>query len=320
MSRGDRHRAGTGPARAGTGPARRGAAVQHGYRVAGHEPEQAGGVAGGREPSAADGASIRASSSQRAPWFEVSCCPPNVARTLASLNALLATVDENGVQLHQYAPCTIRAELPGGQPVGLELATAYPRDGLVRVRVSDDADEPWTLTLRVPAWAGRSTLVTRPVDGPESVRPVDPGSADVRRRFLAGDVVELQLPMPAWVSRADPRADAVRGCVVVERGPLVFCLESVDLSAATGGQVDDVAAARLDLDRPPRVVNGDVVVDLRLSGPSTGDWPYRPDGTDPVGSERVEVRLTPYHAWAERGPSTMRVWLPVAEPGAEDRS
>jgi hypothetical protein len=27
----------------------------------------------------------------------------------------------------------------------------------------------------------------------------------------------------------------------------------------------------------------------------------------------VEVPLVPYHDWANRGPSTMRVWLPVSD-------
>ena len=73
-------------------------------------------------------------SSLRAPWFDVSCCPPNTARTFASLAAYLATADASGVQLHQYAPATIRTSV-GGQEIGLEVSTEYPRDGSVRVRI-----------------------------------------------------------------------------------------------------------------------------------------------------------------------------------------
>ena len=39
----------------------------------------------------------------RAPWFEVSCCLPNIARLLASLATYLVTADDDGVQVHQYA-------------------------------------------------------------------------------------------------------------------------------------------------------------------------------------------------------------------------
>ena len=73
--------------------------------------------------------SPRAPSSLRAPWFDVSCCPPNVARTLASLAGYLATADDAGIQLHQYAPASIRTTLADGQRVALDVETDYPRDG-----------------------------------------------------------------------------------------------------------------------------------------------------------------------------------------------
>ena len=80
----------------------------------------------------------RASSSMRAPWFAVSCCPPNVARTLASLAAYVATADDDGIQLHQYAPSRIRTVLPDGRVAALEVSTAYPSEGAVRVRVLEN--------------------------------------------------------------------------------------------------------------------------------------------------------------------------------------
>src|SRR5690606_30767305 len=157
--------------------------------------------------------SPRASSSLRAPWFEVSCCPPNVARTLAGLAAYVATVDDEGLQLHQYAPAEIRTTVAGA-PVALDVETGYPRDGVVRVHVRSDAAAPWTLSLRVPAWADGARLV---VDG--AAEPAAPGTVRVRRAFRAGDVVELHLPVAPRFTAPDPRIDAVRGCLAVERGP-----------------------------------------------------------------------------------------------------
>ena len=57
----------------------------------------------GAEPDA-DQAVGRAESTLRAPWFGVSCCPTNLARTFASLDAYVASVDDRGVQLHQFVP------------------------------------------------------------------------------------------------------------------------------------------------------------------------------------------------------------------------
>jgi uncharacterized protein len=242
----------------------------------------------------------------------VSCCPPNVARTFASLAAYVATADAGGVQLHQYAPASIRTTLDDGRAIALEVETAYPREGSVLVRVLTDAAEPWTLSLRVPAWAEQATLVVRP-DGDEPVqtRQAEPGMVSVSRAFSAGDVVELELPIAPRFTSPDPRIDAVRGCLTVERGPEVFALESVDLVEAGIGATD-VADILLDASVPPREADGRVLVAVRERHPELGPWPYG-DEVDaaPVGASAQEVALVPYHDWAERGPSTMRVWIPA---------
>ena len=86
-------------------------------------------------------------------WNRVACCPPNIMRLLASLHHYLATVTDDGIQLHQYASSTIRAG-----DVVLSVETAYPWDGTVRVEVVESPDREWTLALRIPGWAREATL------------------------------------------------------------------------------------------------------------------------------------------------------------------
>ena len=245
--------------------------------------------------------SKRAGTSLRAPWFLVSCCPTNVARTLAILAVYLATADDGGVQLHQYASSRIRTALAGGRSVGLEVSTDYPQDGRVTVRVVETDGRPWTLTLRVPPWAAGAELVD-----PDGPRTVAPGTAIVERPFTVGDEVTLTMPIePRW-TYPDSRIDAVRGCVAVERGPLVMCAESVDLPGAR-----PVDVVRVDPSRPPRDRDGTVVVTGALIDPPERPWPYADDVDSAPTSTPVDVPLIPYHQWANRGPSTMRVWLPT---------
>ncbi|MDT0317753.1 glycoside hydrolase family 127 protein [Streptomyces millisiae] len=257
-----------------------------------------------------EAANPRAASGLRAPWFAVSCCPTNVARLLASLGGYLATTDGSGVQLHQYADAELAAALPDGRRIGLRVATDYPAAGEVSVRVTDAPGGAWTLTLRVPGWAGHAARLTEPAG---VGRPVGPGLAAVTREFAVGDVVRLALPMaPRWVA-PDPRIDAVRGTVAVERGPLVLCAESVDLPP--GHEVD---ALRVDPRVPPEDAEGRVVVRAELVGPDDHAWPYPPfegprAAAAPPG-DGFRAVLVPYHSWANRGPSTMRVWLPTAGP------
>ncbi|GIF39373.1 hypothetical protein BC793_107306 [Actinoplanes xinjiangensis] len=244
----------------------------------------------GAEPPA-DVQVPRAASNLRAPWFDVSCCPTNLARTFASLAAYVATADDDGLQIHQYTSATIRTGA-----YHLEIDTAYPDDGLISIRIVAGPDTPWTLSLRVPAWASGATL-----DG----LPLRRGLVQLRRRFTAGQVLQLRLPVQPRLVTADDRIDAVRGTVAVERGPVVYCLESVDVPPHVAFD-----ALRLDPDAVPVEADGTVVVTCRPTAAADHDWPYRP--AVPAGAvEAVRVPLHPYHRWARRGPSTMRVWIPL---------
>jgi DUF1680 family protein len=257
----------------------------------------------------ADAESPRAASSLRAPWFAVACCPTNVARTLASLAAYVATVDDAGVQLHQLTPCTVGTALPDGRRVGLRVETDYPWSGDVVVRVEATDDAPWRLSLRVPAWARDAVLV----EG-DRRRGVGPGYAAVDKVWRVGEEVRLELPVvPRW-TQPDPRLDAVRGCVAVERGPLVYCLESIDQDAGVSLDAVAVDTANALAERPADEPLG-AAVTLEAEGrllpvPERPAWPYTGDGDGAAAGRATRLTFIPYSMWANRGPTTMRLWVP----------
>jgi uncharacterized protein len=232
---------------------------------------------------------------ERAPWYPCACCPPNLMRLLSSWQQYLASSDDGGVQLHQYASADLEAEVAGGA-VRLAVRTGYPWDGRVTVEVTQTPGRPWTLSLRVPGWSRSATLSGPAGAGPRSAGP---GAAELSRRWAVGDTVTLELDLPVRVTEPDPRVDAVRGCVAVERGPLVYCLESADLPPGT-----ELEALRWDPGREPAAAPrpdlGEAVVGIAvpLVGPG-------PDGPAAVAAGAV-----PYFAWANRGAGAMRVWIP----------
>ncbi|WP_314138075.1 beta-L-arabinofuranosidase domain-containing protein [uncultured Plantibacter sp.] len=262
------------------------------------------------ESSPDDEVSPRASSSERAPWFDVSCCPPNVARTLASLAAFIATTDDHGVQIHQFASATIDTVVGGehGGRFRAELVTEYPRTGVVSLRIVEAPTQALTVSLRVPSWADDARLVVQTASGSRDEHEVPTGYADVTRAFSAGDVVELSFSIRPRVTHPDPRVDAIRGTVAIERGPEVYCVESVDLS---GG---DESLARVEIDEHADIEeasDGRLTVVLRTRPVVDAAWPYA-DGFDAPGdADPFTASIAPYHSWAERGPSTMRVWIPT---------
>ncbi|WP_369130394.1 glycoside hydrolase family 127 protein [Modestobacter roseus] len=252
----------------------------------------------------ADTANPRAEGGGRAPWFEVSCCPTNVARSLASWNGYALSVSGDAVELLQYAAGEAEVDLGNGV-LGFRVETGYPVDGAVVVTVTRAPRRPVRLRLRVPGWADGAT-----VDDGGGARPVAPGWAEVHRTFRPGDRVALALPVAPRFTWPDPRIDAVRGSVAVERGPVVLCLESVDLP--DGASVEDVRVAAGAL---PRSSGDGAVVDAVLvrtpaAGPGGFGATYRSAPPELLPVRRVRLPLVPYHRWAQRGPSTMRVFLP----------
>jgi DUF1680 family protein len=244
--------------------------------------------------------------SRRTPWHECTCCPPNLIRLLASLPGYFYSTDDRGLWVHLYAPSSVTA---GG--LTLTQRTDYPWDGQVEfdVRPVGPPGER-SLYLRIPGWCARADLhvndVPRPVGRPGTY-------AEVRRDWQDGDRVALDLSMPAVALECHPRVRENRDAVALCRGPLVYCLESID-------QPDvDVLEAGLAIDRLSDLATeyradllGGVAV-LRTTGrvpvDAYGDL-YQPLGADRRRARRdVDLTAIPYFAWANRGPSAMTVWM-----------
>lgn len=244
---------------------------------------------------------VRALSTLRAPWFEVSCCPTNVARTLASVELYFATATRDAVQIHQFGDIDIRTTLAAVGEVALSMRTSYPHEGKIRVEVLEAPGREFGIELRIPAWAEGAVMTFNGVKVA--------ATRALRFPFAAGDVVVLDLPMEPRVTHPDPRIDAIRGTVAVERGPLVLCAEDIDLP--DGYTVNDV-----EIDPDQRVctdATGRTVASVRLRNHLHSDWPYA--GQDPAPAVKtVDVKLVPYFTWGNRAPATMRVWIPTAEP------
>ncbi|PPS67076.1 MULTISPECIES: glycoside hydrolase family 127 protein [Streptomyces] len=252
-------------------------------------------------------------SARRTRWFKCACCPPNVMRLLASLEHYLASSDEDGLQVHQYVTGRYAAD-----GVTVRCETDYPWQGTIQLTVEETpADRPWTLSLRIPQWCGEFRVRCGDTVYDQTDAPVNDGWLRLERTWAPDDEVVLELGLEPRLTAADPRVDAVRGCVAIERGPLVYCLEQVD---HPGGGLDDIV---LDTGRPlavkhrPDLLGGVTTVvaaGYRRKIPDAGWWPYRSaETTDaPPADEPLELTAIPYYAWANRQDGSMRVWLPTS--------
>ncbi|MBW7886431.1 MAG: glycoside hydrolase family 127 protein [Caldilineaceae bacterium] len=247
----------------------------------------------------------------RPEWHYVACCPPNVMRLLSSYAHYLATADRSGIQIHHYAQGTIEAALPGG-PARVEVRTNYPWEGSIEAVIAETGSSPWSLRLRIPAWCGyyRMEVNGRVVEASAEGE----GYIGLERRWQPGDTVTLALEMePHWLL-PNPRVDAVRGCAAIQRGPIIYCLESQDQPA--GVELLDVVIDQrgpFETSWQPELLGGIVAVQLQGIVRDNSSWAgqlYLPASTVEDTGQSVSVTAIPYFRWGNRGLMSMRVWLP----------
>jgi hypothetical protein len=221
----------------------------------------------------------------REPFFDCACCPPNVARFLASLPGYAYASGKQGAYVNLYVAGT--AKIPVGyNTVTLTQETKYPWDGTVRLTVDPNTPGRFTVALRIPAWC-RDPKIT--ING-NAVAPLDmqKGYAMVRHQWQSGDVVELTMPMPVERIEANPHVSADRGRVAIQRGPIVYCFEAVD----NGGHAKDIVLARdakFAVEHRKDLLGGVTVITA-------------------VAADGRKLTAVPYYAWDHRAPGEMIVW------------
>ena len=250
---------------------------------------------------------------ERTEYISCFCCPPNTLRTLCQAQNYAYTLSPEGIYCNLYGANTLTTTWKDKGELALTQETDYPWEGKVRVtldRVPRKAGT-FSLFLRIPEWCEKTTLT---VNGqPLQTNTKANSYAEVNRTWKKGDVVELVMDMPVRLLEAHPLAEEIRNQVVVKRGPLVYCLESMDI--ANGEKIDNVLIpADIKLTPKKITIEGSPIVALegmaRLA--SATSWEgvlYRPV----VQAEKtVNIRLIPYYAWGNRGKGEMTVWMPLA--------
>lgn len=235
------------------------------------------------------------------------CCPPNIARTLASFHTRIASTSAEGLFVHQYGGSEIDVAV-GDARLALREDSDYPWDGRIAFTVTA-ASGSLPVHLRIPGWSEGATLT---VNG-EAVAVSDPSSyTRLEREWAKGDVIVLDLPMPTRMIRSHRLAEELTGQVAVQRGPVVYAIESMDipygvrLEQVALRRSADFAPAWTEIQNTRLLALDTEAAVLPLSG---SDGLYETVEQDELGC--AQVRLIPYYAWANRGAGEMSVWLPV---------
>src|SRR5437763_1757133 len=107
----------------------------------------------------------------RNPWYDTTCCPPNIERTFASLPGYFYSTSKDGVYVHLYDNTDLNWRLESGTPIRITQQTRYPWQGDVHLTVAPAHEEEFTTYVRIPSWSRQTSIR---VNG-ENIRGLIPG-------------------------------------------------------------------------------------------------------------------------------------------------
>jgi DUF1680 family protein len=239
-------------------------------------------------------------------WHRCPCCPPNIARLVASLGGYLYSTAPGELAVHLYAQSTACLKVDGID-VGVAQTTHYPWDGAIALALDPETPTEFTLFLRVPGWC-RSAKLSLNGEAIDLAASVERGYARLRRLWRRGDRLTLQLAMPVARVYAHPDVQADRGRVALKRGPIVYCIEAVDTPALPLRLAlprDETITAHFE----PDLLGGVATLAGIAQASEPAESLYR---SEPWPVRRVPFKAVPYCVWDHRAPGEMVVWLAEA--------
>lgn len=238
------------------------------------------------------------------------CCPPNVVRTIAEVANYAYSVSDKGLWLNLYGSNDVSTALKDGSKISFKQETNYPWDGNIKLTLNETPSKAYSISFRIPGWTSNAQLL---INGkPSDVKLTSGQYAEVNRKWKKGDKVELILPMEAKLVEANPLVEETRNQVAVKRGPVVYCLESVDMPQQNIFNV--FMPSNISLKPQSLKIDGADVMSLEGEARlvENKDWKnvlYREVSDQ---NKTAKVRLVPYFVWGNRGHSEMSVWLPLS--------
>ncbi len=248
----------------------------------------------------------------RNPWYDTTCCPPNLERTFGSLPGYFYSTSKDGVYVHLYDNSLLDWHLENGTALKIQQKTNYPWNGDVQLTLNPAQTTDFTFHVRIPGWAAGARVA---VNG-KNVDGAQPGEyLPIQRNWKPGDVVTLNFPMNTEIVASNPRVSENSGRVAVMRGPVVYCVEGLDQPSGVALsdiaiRVSDVSGKEFQDEYAAGLLDGIVV--LHHNGAvyetvSAEEGLYMPLGAAPK-TRPAKLTLIPYYAWANRQPTAMQVW------------
>jgi len=253
-------------------------------------------------------------SKEREPYISYcNCCPPNTIHTIAEIQNYMYSLSSEGVWVNFFGAGKLKTVLPDKSVLEIEQITDYPWNGTVKLKIKDAPEKEFSVFLRIPGWASKVTIS---INGKKSAVESIPGKyTKISNTWKKGDSITFEIPMPARLLVANPLVEETKNQVAIQRGPVVYCLESCDIPEKYS--INDIRISSTIVLKPElNNINGNTWYSLYgnawlLRHEEWDNQLYR-ELNNNIDRE-IEVRLVPYYVWGNRGKGDMSVWLPFSK-------
>ncbi|MFC0877307.1 glycoside hydrolase family 127 protein [Saccharicrinis sp. FJH2] len=240
------------------------------------------------------------------------CCPPNTIRTVAEISNYMYSISDDGLWVNFYGGNELHKKLGKKQVLDIDQITDYPWNGDVTLNIKNAPKGQFPVHVRIPGWCDAAIVK---VNGNPVEKEIISGTyVRIDRKWKKGDKIELTFPMEVDLIAANPLVEENRNQIAVKRGPVVYCLESMDLPKDVNlFQVG--IPVKNDLKPEMIEIDGAKIMALQGDGVLINDKKWDQNNlyrkVKAVEEKKVPLKLIPYYAWDNRGVGDMSVWLPV---------
>ncbi|MFW9947325.1 MAG: glycoside hydrolase family 127 protein [Candidatus Odinarchaeota archaeon] len=223
---------------------------------------------------------------ERKEWFLCACCPPNVARTIASLGNYIYSISEKGIWIHQYIGNATDVRF-NSNIIKIELISNFPWNGNVKIKLGLDRNRNFSTFFRVPQWSISTTLS---VNGKKHYNSLTPGKyVEIIRNWIDKDEIDINFEMVPRLLESDPRIKSNREKGALSYGPLIYCLEQKDNKNFDIFSMKIPKNQDFEISYEPNLLDGIIIIRGNISN----------------GEKFMAI---PYYAWNNRGSTKMQVW------------
>jgi DUF1680 family protein len=239
----------------------------------------------------------------RQKWFDVACCPTNIARTFSSLGQYIYSIDENELFLNLFISNKTKIKINNTE-VEFSVNTDYPKTGKTSIEIHRGETE-FTLAVRVPSFAKNFSILTNgeKVDG-----SIVNGYCKTQRSWKSGDKIDILFDVTPRIVYANPLVRANVGKIAIVRGPEVYCFEEID----NGTELSSVYLSpdeALNEEWKPDLLGGTMIIHCKGKKLVSAANDASSISNKKPHFEDIKLTALPYGSWCNRKPGEMIVWL-----------